>query len=203
MSARRRPVVLASGNAGKLREMRAILAGHPVEILSQSEFEIPPAEEDGETFVANALIKARHAARLSGLPAIADDSGLEVDALEGRPGVRSARYAGPGAGDAANNELLLRELEGVAEAGRKARYRCALVFVRDAVDARPIVRESSWEGRIAIVPGGSRGFGYDPLFIPEGEKRTAAQLDVDEKNRMSHRGHALRELAAAMRDAGW
>ncbi len=203
MSGGLRPVVLASGNAGKLREMRAILAGHPVEILSQADFDIPAAEEDGETFVANALIKARHAARLSGLPAIADDSGLEVDALEGGPGVHSARYAGPGAGDAANNALLLRELEGVAGAGRKARYRCALVFVREAADAAPILREASWEGRIAMAPGGSGGFGYDPLFIPDGERCTAAQLDVDAKNRVSHRGRALRELAAAMRDAGW
>lgn len=198
-----RHVVLASSNAGKLREMRAILAGHPVEIVSQSDLGIPPAEEDGETFVANALIKARHAARLTGLPAIADDSGLEVDALSGRPGVHSARYAGADAGDAANNALLLRELDGVTDAGRSARYRCVLVFVRDAADTTPIVREASWEGRIATVSGGRGGFGYDPLFIPAGDTRTVAQLGDDAKNRMSHRGRALRALAAAMRDAGW
>ena len=198
-----RRVVLASSNAGKLLEMRAILAGHPVEIVSQSDLGVSPAEEDGETFVANALIKARHAARLTGLPAIADDSGLEVDALAGRPGVHSARYAGAGAGDAANNALLLRELDGVTEAGRGARYRCALVFVRDAADAAPVVREASWEGRIATAAGGSGGFGYDPLFIPAGEVRTVSELGAVAKNRVSHRGQALRALAAAMRDVGW
>ena len=198
-----RRVVLASSNAGKLREMRAILAGHPVEIVSQSDLGVPPAEEDGETFVANALIKARHAARLTGLPAIADDSGLEVDALAGRPGVHSARYAGGRAGDAANNALLLRELEGVAGAARSARYRCALVFVRDAADAAPVVREASWEGRIATAPGGGGGFGYDPLFIPACGARTVAEIGGAANNRLSHRRQALRAPGASMRDVGW
>jgi XTP/dITP diphosphohydrolase len=196
-------VVLATGNPGKLREMRAILAAHPLEVVPQSDFGLAAAEETGATFIANALIKARHASRLTGLPAIADDSGLEVDALGGGPGVLSARYAGPGSGDAANNELLLRELEGVAEDDRTARYRCAMVFVRHADDASPIEREATWEGRIALAPRGTGGFGYDPVFLPEGESRTAAQLDPEAKNRRSHRARALLALAQAMRDAGW
>jgi XTP/dITP diphosphohydrolase len=181
-----RRIVLATGNAGKLREMRAILAGHDLEVVAQSEFGIVPPVEDGDSFAANALIKARHAAAIAGLPAIADDSGLEVDALGGRPGLHTARYAGPQADERAN-----------------ARYRCAMAFVRDAGDAAPIVAEASWSGRIGFERRGAGGFGYDPLFIVEGGSRTAAEMPEAEKNRVSHRGQALAALAAAMREAGW
>ncbi len=197
-----RRVVLATGNAGKLVEMRAILDGHGLEVLAQGQFGIAPPVEDGDSFVANALIKARHAAALAGLPAIADDSGLEVDALDGRPGLHSARYAA-GAGDRGNNERLLVELADIPDARRGARYRCAMVFVRHAADPAPIVAEAAWEGRIGREPRGAGGFGYDPLFIVDGDSRTAAELPAQEKNRVSHRGQALAALAARMREAGW
>ncbi len=195
--------MLATGNVGKLTEMRAILAAHGLELIPQSDFGIAPPVEDGASFGANALIKARHAAAVSGLPAIADDSGLEVDALGGRPGLNSARYAGSGATARANNELLLSELAGVAEEQRGARYRCAMVFVRDAADPGPIIAEGLWEGRIGREPRGKGGFGFDPLFIVGGDHRTAAELPAQEKNRQSHRGQALAALAARMRQCGW
>lgn len=198
-----RRVVLASGNAGKLREMRAILAGHDLVVIAQSEFGITPPPEDGDSFVANALIKARHAAAISGLPAIADDSGLEVDALGGRPGLHTARYAGPQADEGANNDRLLADLASVPAASRGARYRCAMVFVRDATDAAPLVAEASWSGRIGFGRRGAGGFGYDPLFIVAGDSRTVAEMPETEKNKVSHRGQALAALAAAMREAGW
>lgn len=198
-----RRVVLATGNPGKLREMREILAGHGLEVVAQSELGIAPPVEDGDSFVANALLKARHAAAISGLPAIADDSGLEVDALDGRPGLHTARYAGPEADERANNDLLLAELEGVPPERRRARYRCAMVFVRDAMDASAIVAEAAWEGRIGLDRRGSGGFGYDPLFIVAGDARTAAEMPAAEKNLVSHRGQALAALAGRMRDAGW
>jgi XTP/dITP diphosphohydrolase len=198
-----RRVVLATGNAGKLREMRAILAGHGLEVIAQSELGIAPPAEDGDSFVANALLKARHAAAIARLPAIADDSGIEVDALGGRPGIHTARYAGPGAGEQANNEKLLAELAGVPAERRGARYRCAMAFVRGARDPSPIVAEASWEGRIGFERRGSGGFGYDPLFIVTGEDYTAAEMPAEEKNRASHRGQALVALAARMRSAGW
>jgi XTP/dITP diphosphohydrolase len=193
-----RRVVLATGNRGKLAELRAILAGAGLEVLSQSDFGIEPPVEDGESFAANALIKARHASRLARMPAIADDSGLEVDALGGRPGIHSARYAGPGCGDADNNAKLLRELHGVADAGRTARYRCAIAWVDHADDPSPLVCEAAWEGRIAWAPRGTGGFGYDPLFIVAGVGLTAAEMPAEEKNRVSHRGQALSALAAAL-----
>lgn len=198
-----RRVVLATGNAGKLAEMRAILAGHDLEVVPQSEFGITPPVEDGASFIANALIKARHAAARAGLPAIADDSGLEVDALGGRPGLHSARYAGRAAGERGNNELLLAELAGIPEGRRAARYRCAMVFVRHAADPLPVIAEAAWEGRIGREPRGAGGFGFDPLFIVDGDCRTAAELSAQEKNRVSHRGQALLALAARMREAGW
>ena len=198
-----RRIVLATGNAGKLREMRAILAGHDLIVIAQSEFGIAAPVEDGDSFAANALIKARHAAALSGLPAIADDSGLEVDALGGRPGLHTARYAGPQADTGANNDKLLAELAGLPATLRAARYRCAMVFVRDAADAAPIVAEASWSGHIGFEPRGAGGFGYDPLFIVAGDSRTVAEIPAIEKNRLSHRGQALTALAAAMRAAGW
>jgi XTP/dITP diphosphohydrolase len=191
-------LVLATGNPGKLRELRAILAPCNVEVVPLSDFTSSTAVETGATFVDNALLKARFAARAAGLPAIADDSGLEVDALDGRPGVRSARYAGEGADDAANNALLLRELGRVPDVQRTARYRCAMVYVRSADDDSPIVREASWDGRIGRAPRGDGGFGYDPIFIVAGGERTAAQFAADEKNRVSHRGQALRALVAAL-----
>ena len=201
VSARR--VVIATGNSGKLREMLAILGGHGLEPVAQSAFGISPPVEDGDSFVANALIKARHAAACSGLPAIADDSGLEVDALGGRPGIHSARYAGPGADNEANNDKLLAELAGVPAARRNARYRCAMVFVRAASDDAPIVAEAAWEGRIGFGRRGAGGFGFDPLFIVAGGDVTAAEMPEAEKNRVSHRAQALAELAAKMALAGW
>lgn len=197
-----RRVVLATGNPGKLREMRAILAGHELLVVPQSELGIAPPAEDGDSFVANALIKARHAAAASGLPAIADDSGLEVDALDGRPGLHSARYAGEPADDRANNERLLAELAGVPAEARRARYRCAMVFVRSAEDPDPVVAEASWAGHVGFEPKGSGGFGYDPYFVTA-DGRTVAEMPAQEKNRVSHRGQALAVLAARMRAAGW
>ena len=198
-----RRVVIATGNAGKLREIVAILDGHGLEIAPQSEFGIEPPVEDGDSFVANALIKARHAAACSGLPAIADDSGLEVDALDGRPGIHTARYAGPDVDEEANKDKLLAELAGVPAARRGGRYRCAMVFVRSADDADPIVAEGTWEGRIGFERRGTGGFGYDPLFVVAGGTITAAEMPEAVKNRVSHRGLALRALAEKMKVAGW
>lgn len=198
-----RRVVLATGNAGKLREMRAILAPHGLDVAPQSDFDVTPPEETGATFADNALLKARHAARSTGLPAIADDSGLEVDALDGRPGIHSARYAGPGASDDANIDQLLGELAALPATGRGARYRCAMAFVRSADDAAPIVREAAWEGSIGFERRGTGGFGYDPLFVAAGGTLTAAELPAETKNRVSHRAQALAALAAAMQRAGW
>ena len=196
-------LVLATGNAGKLREMRAILAPWQVDVRPQSEFTGGAADETGLSFVENAILQARHAAAASGLPAIADDSGLEVDALDGAPGIRSARYAGPGADDASNNARLLAELDTVPDAGRGARYRCAMVYLRGPLDASPVICQASWEGRIARLPRGSGGFGYDPLFLVGEGQTTAAELGPERKNRESHRGQALRALVAALtRESG-
>ena len=195
-------LVLATGNAGKLREMRAILAPWSVEVLPQSDFTAASAEETGLSFVENAILKARFAAEASGLPAIADDSGLEVDALHGAPGIYSAPYAGPGADDAANNARLLRELDAVPDGGRTARYRCAMVFMRWPLDPAPIVRQASWEGRIARLPRGTGGFGYDPLFLVGDGNVTAAELEAAHKNSISHRGKALRALVTALTEPG-
>ena len=191
-------LVLATGNAGKLREMRAILSPWHVEVLPLSDFTRAAADETGLSFVENAILKARFAAEASGLPAIADDSGLEVDALHGAPGIYSARYAGEPADDEANNRKLLRELESVADAERTARYRCAMAYLRWPQDPAPIVCQASWDERIGRVLRGSGGFGYDPLFIVEGSSRTAAEFDPAEKNRVSHRGLALRALVTAL-----
>ncbi|HEV2702915.1 MAG TPA: RdgB/HAM1 family non-canonical purine NTP pyrophosphatase [Steroidobacteraceae bacterium] len=189
--------VLASGNAGKVREFAALLAARDIEVIPQSAFGIVPPEETGNTFLENALLKARHAAA-SGLPALADDSGIEVDALEGRPGVRSARYAGEHASDADNLGLLLRELTGVPEALRSARYHCVLVFVRQPEDPQPLVATGVWEGRVLDAPRGTGGFGYDPVFLPQGLSLSAAQLPAAQKNAISHRAQALRALLAAL-----
>jgi len=194
--------VLASANPGKLRELAALLAPSGFELLSQTALGIDSVAETGSTFLENALIKARHAAAAAQLPALADDSGIEVDALGGRPGVLSARFAGEGASDAANLAHLLGELAGVPEARRTARYQCVVVWVRSADDPAPLTGSGTWEGRIALTPRGSGGFGYDPAFIPEGERRTAAELSAEDKNRVSHRALALRALVAALESAG-
>jgi XTP/dITP diphosphohydrolase len=191
-------LVLATGNAGKLREMREILAPWQADVRSLAEFTAESPDETGLTFVENALLKARFAARVSGLPAIADDSGLEVDALHGAPGIYSARYAGPASDDAANNARLLLELESVAKPARTARYRCAMVYLRWPEDPSPVIAQAAWEGHIGRVARGSGGFGYDPLFLVDGGRRTAAELTPADKNQRSHRGQALRGLVAAL-----
>ena len=189
-----RKLVIASGNPGKLRELSALLEPLGYELHAQSEFDVPEAEETGTTFVENAIIKARNAAAHTGLPAIADDSGIEVDALDGAPGVYSARFSGPGADDASNNALLVEKLRDVPEQQRGARYRAVLVYMRHAADPSPIICEGSWEGRIILEPRGDNGFGYDPHFWLDSHGCTSAELDPAEKNRLSHRGQALREL---------
>jgi len=196
-----RHIVLASGNPGKLRELEALLSPLGLTLSAQSAFGIETPPETGTTFVANALLKARHAARITGLPALADDSGIEVDALEGRPGVYSARYAGEGASDRDNLEKMLLDLQAVPPAKRSARYRAVIVLIDAANDPNPIVAQGVWEGRIALQPRGSGGFGYDPVFLLEDGDRTAAELSADEKNAVSHRGQALRELVAKLAGA--
>jgi len=187
-------VVLATANPGKQREFAALLATRGFELVLQSELGIPSVEETGKSFVDNALLKARHAAAHARLPALADDSGLEVDALDGRPGIHSARFAGPGATDEQNNAALLAALAGVPLERRTARYRCVLALVRNATDPCPLIAQGSWEGRIVLDPAGAGGFGYDPHFIPDNFDCTAAQLSPTLKNALSHRGAALREL---------
>lgn len=190
--------MVASANPGKLREFKSLMAGLPFELTSLAELNLPSPEETGSSFLENATLKARQAALLSGFAAVADDSGLEVDALGGAPGLHSARYAGAGADDGANNAKLLQELRGVPLERRRARYRCALVFVSTAEDAAPLHAEGVWEGYILETPRGRRGFGYDPYFwLPE-LKLTAAQLDAAAKNRLSHRGTAMRALRARL-----
>jgi XTP/dITP diphosphohydrolase len=195
-------VVLASGNAGKLRELAALLTPAGFELVPQDALDVAPAAETGATFRDNALLKARHAARATGLAALADDSGLEVDALGGRPGVRSARYARDGASDAENLARLLTELAAVPLHERAARYRCVMVWVRGPDDAAPLVAQGAWEGHIACAPRGAGGFGYDPVFVPAGGERTAAELPAAEKNALSHRGRAARALLAQLEAAG-
>ncbi len=188
-------IVLASGNASKVREINNLLANHGIEVVPQTEFDIPEAVEDGLTFVENALKKARHATKLTGLPAIADDSGIEVDALGKRPGIYSARYSGEGANDTKNNEKMLAELEGVEEKNRTARYWCVMVYLENENDPTPIITQGTLEGRIMTAPQGDGGFGYDPIFwLPE-QKCAAAELSMDEKNKISHRAIALNALA--------
>jgi XTP/dITP diphosphohydrolase len=185
---------MASGNRGKLREIARILADLEFTVVPQSEFNVSEADENGDTFVANALIKARHAAAATGLPAIADDSGLAVDALQGRPGVFSARYAGPGADDAANIDKLLNELAEIDDKDRGATFHCVACFVTpDSDDA--VIAEGSWRGSIARQRIGEGGFGYDPVFVDAELGVTSAQLTAEEKNQRSHRGKALAELA--------
>jgi XTP/dITP diphosphohydrolase len=188
-------VVLATNNSGKARELSALLAPLGLEIVPQSEFGIPSPVEDGDTFEANALIKARHAAALSGLPAIADDSGLSVDALDGAPGIHSARYAGEDGNDPANNAKLIEALSGTPDDDRGASFVCAAVYVESAADAKPIICRGEWRGRILNAPRGDGGFGYDPLFFVPERDCSSAELAAEEKNRLSHRGKALAALA--------
>jgi len=191
-------VVLASGNAGKLRELAPLLKPAGFEFAWQAELGIASPPETGTTFLANALIKARHAAAGAALAAIADDSGIEVDVLDGAPGAYSERYAGEHASDEENLIKLLAALRDVPEESRSARYRCVIVFVSHAADPAPVIAEGVWEGRIAQTPRGAGGFGYDPIFVPEGFSCTAAQLDADLKNALSHRGKALQNLLRAI-----
>ena len=187
-------IILASGNAGKLREFQQLLAGCFFDVVPQSDFFSESAEETGLTFVENAIIKARFACAKTGLPAIADDSGIEVDALNGRPGIYSARYAGEGAKDADNNIKLLQELADVPAEKRTARYHAVLAFMRHADDPTPILCHGIWEGIILTEARGEGGFGYDPLFFVPTHNCAAAELDKAEKNRISHRGKAMQEL---------
>jgi XTP/dITP diphosphohydrolase len=191
-------IVLASNNAGKVREINQLLSGGKMSVVPQSEFGVTEAEETGLTFVENAILKARHASRFSGLPAIADDSGIEVDALRGAPGIYSARFAGPGASDEDNVNKLLAELAGIADIERAARFQCLMVYMRHAEDPTPLICQGTWEGRILGEPRGENGFGYDPVFLVPERGLSAAELDPDTKNRLSHRGQALRKLAMAL-----
>jgi len=188
-----RKIVLASSNPGKLAEIHEVLADSGIELVAQGEFGIGDAEETGTTFVENALIKARHAARLSGLPALGDDSGICVDVLGGAPGLYSARYAGTHGDNAANNAKLLATLCDVADKERTAHFHCTLVLLRSADDPAPLIAEGLWRGRILHAPRGNRGFGYDPVFFTEAHG-PAGELDAAVKNRVSHRGLALARL---------
>jgi XTP/dITP diphosphohydrolase len=192
-------IVLASGNKGKLREFSQVLGDLNVEVIPQSEYQVSDADETGLSFVENAILKARHAAQATGLPALADDSGLEVDALQGAPGIYSARFSGANATDEKNNHLLLEKLQGVPADQRTARFRCVLAFMRHPNDPTPLICQGSWEGVILEQLSGDNGFGYDPLFfIPELDK-TSAQLPSEEKNKISHRGQAVALLKESIK----
>jgi XTP/dITP diphosphohydrolase len=193
-------IVLASNNPGKVREFNHLLEDARIQITPQGEHGVGEVEETGLTFVENAILKARNAARHSGLAAIADDSGIEVDALQGAPGIYSARYAGPGASDADNLEKLLRDLEQVPEQERTARYQCVLVYLRHAEDPTPLICQGTWEGILLTAPRGENGFGYDPIFLVPTHGCTAAELDPALKNQLSHRGQALRQLRHLLGD---
>ncbi|MCA1896288.1 MULTISPECIES: RdgB/HAM1 family non-canonical purine NTP pyrophosphatase [Shewanella] len=194
-------IVLASGNKGKLAEFEQMLAVYGVEVLPQNQFNVTEVAETGTTFVENAIIKARHAAQITGLAAIADDSGLEVDLLQGAPGIYSARYAGENAKDQDNVLKLLETLKD-QPAPRRARFQCVLVYMRHAKDPTPIICQASWEGHIGFEQKGENGHGYDPIFIPEQHTCSAAEMSSDEKNALSHRGKALTQLLAAMKAQG-
>ncbi|MBL4623346.1 MAG: RdgB/HAM1 family non-canonical purine NTP pyrophosphatase [Immundisolibacteraceae bacterium] len=196
-----RRLVLASRNAGKLADFSLLFMPLNIELVSVTEFTDVDVEETGATFIENALLKARHAAAVSGLPALADDSGLVVDYLGGEPGIFSARYAGEPGSDQGNNQKLLGKLSGVNSADRSAHFHCSLALLASAEDPAPLIAEGRWRGRIAEQLAGSSGFGYDPLFLPEGLSGSAAELSSAQKNSLSHRGQALHQLVPAM--AGW
>jgi len=193
-------VVLATGNAGKVRELASLLNDFGLDVVAQTELGVESADETGLTFIENAIIKARHAAQVTGLPAIADDSGLAVDALGGAPGIYSARFAGADASDQQNLEKLLVELQDVPDGERQAQFHCVLVYMRHADDPTPLVCHGSWQGTIARAPAGSGGFGYDPIFVVPEAGKTAAELSADEKRAVSHRGEALKLLLEALRN---
>ena len=193
-------IVLASNNAGKVREIGQLLAGAHIQVKPQGEYGVSEVAETGLTFVENAIIKARHAAQFSGLAAIADDSGLEVDALRGAPGIYSARYAGVGASDQDNLSKLLKDLEGLPDAARTARFQCVLVYLRHASDPTPLICQGTWEGVLLTEPRGANGFGYDPIFFVSTHGCSSAELDPATKNQLSHRGQALRQLRARLED---
>jgi XTP/dITP diphosphohydrolase len=193
-------VVLASSNTGKLRELASLLAPFGFDLVAQNTLGIDTPPETGETFATNALLKACHAAAATNLSAIADDSGIEVDALGGRPGIYSARYAGEGASDQDNLRKMLAELHGVPAEMRTARYQCVIAFVSTSADSEPILATGTWEGTLISEPRGLGGFGYDPIFVPHGFDRTAAELDPAEKNSLSHRGQALRALVTQLQN---
>jgi len=192
-------IVLASGNKGKLKEFQQLLGQVGFEVLPQSDFDFPEAIEDGLSFVENAIIKARHACQQTGLPAMADDSGLEVDALRGQPGIYSARFAGEDATDADNNQKLLDSLKGLPSQERSARFHCVLVYMRHSEDPTPIICHGQWEGQILQQLSGSNGFGYDPLFYVPELDCASAELSKAEKNKISHRGKAMQALLAQLR----
>ena len=191
-------IVLATGNQGKVREMADLLADFGFDVFAQSEFNVADADETGTTFIENAIIKARHAAAETGLAAIADDSGLEVDYLKGAPGIYSARYAGQGASDQQNIDKLLNAMKGVPQELRTARFHCVLVFMRHAADPTPIVCHGQWEGRILTEAQGENGFGYDPIFYVTQDNCSSAQLDPARKKQLSHRSKALKKLFSAL-----
>jgi len=191
--------VLATGNQGKVKEMSELLNSFSIEVLPQSQFNVPDVPETGTTFVENAIIKARHAAKLTGLPAIADDSGLEVDFLNGEPGIYSSRFAGENATDQDNIDKLLNKLEGIMPEQRKARFQCVLVYMRHALDPTPIICQGTWEGSITENQDGTNGFGYDPIFWVESEQSTSAQLNKQRKSELSHRGKALAQLVTLLK----
>ena len=193
-------IVLASNNKGKVRELGQMLSGLDMEVLPQSQFDAGEVEETGLTFVENAILKARHAAKVSGLPAIADDSGLEVDVLNGAPGIYSARFAGVGASDEDNLQKLLNELSDFPDEQRTARFQCLLVYLRHAEDPTPLICQGTWDGVIAREPKGESGFGYDPVFFVPTHNCTSAQLSPEEKNSLSHRGQALQKLLLALQE---
>ncbi|AIR06017.1 MULTISPECIES: XTP/dITP diphosphatase [Cedecea] len=193
-------VVLATGNAGKVRELADLLADFGLDVVAQTELNVESVEETGLTFIENAILKARHAAKVTGLPALADDSGLAVDALGGAPGIYSARYAGEDASDQQNLEKLLEALKDVPDDKRQAQFHCVLVYMRHAEDPTPLVFHGSWPGVITHAPAGQGGFGYDPIFYVPSEGKTAAELTRDEKSAISHRGQALKLLLEAMRN---
>jgi len=193
-------LVLASGNLGKIAEFQSLLSHQQIEVHSQSEFNVSDADETGTTFIENAIIKARHAAKISKLPTIADDSGLVVDALNGQPGVYSARYAGLPSDDLNNTNKLLQALKSVPEDQRSARFHCVMVFLSHANDPTPLISHGIWEGSIAQQPSGKQGFGYDPVFFIADKNRTSAELSAVEKNTLSHRGQAVRQLLPQILD---
>ena len=194
----RERIVLASNNAGKVREFNQLLADSDIEVIPQSEFSVAEIEETGLTFVENALLKARNAAAHTGLPAVADDSGLEVDALQGAPGIYSARYAGAGASDQDNVQKLLEALKNVPQKKRSARFQCLMVYMRHAQDPTPRIFQGTWEGQILYETRGGNGFGYDPVFYVPDQGCSSAQLSPEVKNSLSHRGQALKQLVQSL-----